>query len=109
MSNTGFKETLARDMADYTWDRDPSPRLMLHAPTIEQWQSEVEAVGNEFKMVVSGKVKGHPDPAFQDGDDICTAAVIWFDRKCRWIRTAQRVYRLGEHAGDEIGIDAGNL
>ncbi|TYL84327.1 hypothetical protein [Bradyrhizobium cytisi] len=65
----------------------------------------MKAIGKEFVLKVRGHVKGHPDPAFQDGDKISTTAVFWFDRKSRWIRTAQRVYLLGEQAGDDIPLD----
>jgi hypothetical protein len=107
MSNTGFKDTLLRDLADYTTGREPSPLLMLRAPVIEDWSTEVRSVGKEFKLVVTGRAKGHPE--YADGDMIASAAVLWFDRKLRWIRTAQRVYRLGEHAGDEIPVDGVDL
>lgn len=107
MSNTGFKETLLRDLECYTRGEQPSPLLLLGAPVIEDWSTEVRPLGKEFKMVVTGRAEGHPE--YADGDMISTAAVVWFDRKCRWCRTVNRVYRLGEHAGDPVplgGVDA---
>lgn len=103
MSNTGWKDDLARDLEAYALGETPSPFEQLRAPTIENWTTQVRRVGKEFKLVVMGQAKRHPD--YQDGDDICTAAVHWFDRKGRFIRTAHRIYVLGEQAGEEIPID----
>jgi len=105
MSNTGYRETLEGDMADYACGRGPSPFVLLRAPIIENWSTEVRPLGKAFKLVVRGQVWGHPDEDIGDGDQFVSAALIWFDRKHRWCRTTQRVYRLGEHAGDEIPVD----
>lgn len=102
MSNTGVKEDLARDIEAYTFGETPSPFEMLRAPTIEQWRTEVRRVGKQFKLVVKGEARKHPD--YQDGEEIRTAAVLWFDRKERFCRTAQRLYVLGEQFGEEIGV-----
>lgn len=103
MSNTGWKEDLARDLESYTLGETPSAFEQLRAPTIENWSTAVRPVGKEFKLVIKGQTKRHPD--YTDGEDICTAAVMWFDRKGRFARTAHRLYVLGEQAGDEIPID----
>lgn len=103
MSNTGWKEDLARDLEAYGLGEVPSAFEMLRAPTIEHWSTEVRAMGKEFKLVIKGQARKHPD--YQDGEDICTAAVHWFDRKARFARTAHRVYALGEQRGDEIPVD----
>ncbi|PSO13793.1 hypothetical protein [Bradyrhizobium sp. MOS003] len=103
MSNTGWKEDLARDIEAYTLGEVPSAFEQLRAPTIEAWWTEIRPIGKEYKLVVRGEPRKHPD--YQDGDDICTAAVFWFDRKERFVRTAHRIYMLGEQRGDEIGID----
>lgn len=42
---------------------------------------------------------------YTDGEMITTGAVLWFDRKGRFIRTIGRVFALGE----EIGIDGVDL
>lgn len=107
MSNTGFRETLVRDIECYTCGEQPSPLLMLRAPRIENWSTEIRPIGKEFKLVVKGQAKGHPD--YDDGEYICTAAVLWFDRKSRFVRTARCVYQLGEQAGEEIPIDGVDL
>ena len=98
MSNTGWKEDLARDIEAYGLGETPSPFEQLRAPTIENWTTQVRRIGKEFKLVVMGQARKHPD--YQDGDHICTAAVHWFDRHERFIRTAHRIYVLGEQAGD---------
>src|SRR3954454_8350614 len=97
MSNTGFEQTLARDIECYTCGEEPSPLLMLRCPRIEFWSSEVRTVGKAVKLVVHGQTRQPPDSA--DGEEICMSAVMWFDRKHRWIRTAHRVFELGQPAG----------
>jgi len=91
MSNTGVKETLARDLDDYTCGRLPSPTLKL--PCIEFWETEVRPLGKAFKLVVRGR-GGHPE--IEDSEPFCSAAVMWFDRKNRWFRTTENTYALGE-------------
>ncbi|OSJ32565.1 hypothetical protein BSZ19_18620 [Bradyrhizobium japonicum] len=103
MSNSGWKQDLARDLEAYTLGEEPSAFEQLRAPVIEDWRTEVRRVGKEFKLVVKGHAKKHPD--YDDGEDICTAAVFWFDRKERFVRTAHRLYMLAEQAGDEIPVD----
>jgi hypothetical protein len=103
MSNTGWKEDLARDLEAYALGETPSAFEQLRAPTIENWWTEVRPLGKEFKLVVRGEARKHLD--FADGEDMCTAAVHWFDRHGRFVRTAHRLYLLGEQRGGEIGID----
>lgn len=103
MSNTGWKSDLQRDLESYGLGETPSAFEELRAPTIEQWTTEVRPIGKEFKLVVRGEARKHPD--YVDGEHICTAAVFWFDRHGRFVRTAHKLYMLGEQRGDEIGID----
>lgn len=104
MSNIGWKQDhLARYLEAYGLGEEPSPFEMARAPIIENWTTEIRRIGKEFKLVVKGRSKKHPD--YDDGEDICTAAIHWFDRKARFARSAHRLYMLGEQAGDEIPID----
>ncbi|MHC2844917.1 hypothetical protein [Bradyrhizobium diazoefficiens] len=107
MSNTGWKEDLDCDLESYTLGEEPSAFEQSRAPVIEQWRTEVRRLGKEFKLVVRGQAKRHPD--YDDGEDICTAAIHWFDRKGRFARSMHRLYMLGEPAGDEIPIDGVEL
>lgn len=107
MSNTGWKEDLARDIESYVLGEVPSPFELHRAPVIQEWSTEVRRVAKEFKLVVTGQAKRHP--GYADGDLICTPAVFWFDRKARFVRTAQRLYKLGEPTGDEIPVDGVDL
>jgi hypothetical protein len=86
-----------RDIEAYTSGEEPSPLEMLRAARIENWEAVVRCRGREFVLVVSGDV--HQRPNIRDGDNIQTSAVVWFDRNCRWIRTTNRLYALGERAG----------
>lgn len=107
MSNTGWKEDLARDLEAYSLGEEPREFEMMRAPIIEDWTTEVRRVGKEFKLVIKGRSKKHPD--YDDGDDICTAAVAWFDRHARFVRTAHRLYILAQQAGEAFPVDGVDL
>jgi hypothetical protein len=103
MSTTGVKADLLRDIEAFTCGEEPSPLLMLGCPRIENWSTEVRRIGKEFKMVVIGEARRHPD--FGNGEPITTSAVVWFDRHARFVRTFHRVYSLGEQAGNKIPLE----
>jgi hypothetical protein len=97
------KRDLLRDIECYTCGEPPSALLMLRAPIIENWSTEVRRRGKEFIMVVRGENMRHPE--FQDGSPISTSAIMWFDRKCKFVRTTTRVYALGEPEEREIPVE----
>lgn len=107
MSNSGWKQDLERDLEAYALGETPSAFEQLRAPVIENWSTEVRRVGKNFKLVVKGQARKHPD--YDDGEDICTAAIYWCDRKGRFVRSAHRLYMLGQHEGEEIPIDGVDL
>jgi hypothetical protein len=55
-------------------------------------------------LVVLGEVRMHPE--IDDGQQIATSAIMWFDRKRRFVRTKNRMYVLGDPASEKEGIDA---
>ena len=97
------RRELLRDIESYTCGEQPSPLVMLRAPRLEEWEARVGRRGKEFVLVIYGNVYKHPE--YDDGANIKTSAVAWFDRKMRWIRTHNRVYALGQPTGVEIPID----
>jgi hypothetical protein len=107
MSRTTPKADLMNDVENYTCGEMPLPLEVLIAPAIDNWSTEVRHRGKDYILVVQGTIKRHPE--HEDGDQITTAAVLWFDRKARFIRTHARVFSLGEPAGEEIGIDGVEL
>jgi hypothetical protein len=98
------KRKLMQDVESYTCGEIPSPLDLLRAATLERWQIEIRRRGGEeFVMVMRGEVHKHPE--IPDGEHIQTSAVVWFDRKDRFVRTQSRVYALCEPAGVEIPIE----
>lgn len=89
---------LLRDLESYCCGETPGTLELLRAPAIEGWSTEIKRRGKEFVLVVAGEARRHPD--YANGEPICTGAVLWFDRKARWIRTAHRIYELGERAAE---------
>lgn len=99
----GFRHDLARDIECYTCGEEPSPLLMLRAPRLEGWKTQIRRRGKAFVMVVTGTLTGHPK--IRDGESIVTSGVAWFDRRRRFVRTHTRLYSLGETAEQEIPLE----
>lgn len=97
------RRALVRDVEAYTCGEIPSAIAMLRAPRLEDWETNVRRVGKEFKLVLYGVVRGHPNHG--DGGWVCTSALVWLDRKMRWARSHSRLYVLGPPGGGEIPID----
>jgi hypothetical protein len=88
---------LISDMSRFSLGLGPLPERLAAAPRFEGWHVVIQAVGKSFVMRVGGEVYGHPD--IEDGQHIRSPAVVWFDRKDRWVRCPKLLYRLGAPAG----------
>jgi hypothetical protein len=100
------KETqrkLQQDIESFTCGEVPNPLEIMRAAKLENWESLVRRRGKEFVMTIRGDVYRHPE--IDDGQNIQTPAVVWFDRKDRFVRTGTRLYVLGEQIGREIPIE----
>ena len=78
----------------------PTEAELAAAPVVERWQ--IHAASAEFavgQFYVQGFVSGHPQ--FANGTFVTTSRVMQIDpsRPPRWMRSANRVYRLGTPAG----------
>lgn len=87
----------------------PPPSELAQAPALEKWRVaivHIEGDADQLRMlaVLVGSVTGHP----QHGDTrtIRTSQLVWLDRNRQWARTWNRVYRIGERAGDEIDSES---
>jgi hypothetical protein len=102
--NSRYKAALLEsDIQVYQCGQIPSSIEMEESARLENWSTEVRRRGSEFVVVVKGDVHQHPN--ISDGQPISTPAVVWFDRKGRFVRTTNRMYVLGQ-PGDNEGIDA---
>jgi hypothetical protein len=95
----GVKKDLLRDVECYTCGEDPSPLEMLRAPRLDNWRARIGRRGKEFVLLVYADAHKHPEHS--DGDAIKTSAVVWFDRRRRFVRTHGRMYALGKKREDE--------
>ena len=98
------KETqrkLQQDIESFTCGEVPNPLEIMRAAKLENWESLVRRRGKEFVMLVRGEVHRHPEIA--DRTLILTPAVMWRDRKDRFIQTHNRLYALGKPAGGKEG------
>jgi hypothetical protein len=91
------------DLAAYERGLVPTDADMKGAPRLEQWWAVVEQIGHTYVMRACGEVRGHSD--VEDGARIKTSPVRWWDRHDRWVRAVNRLYVLGEGAGDPIPLD----
>lgn len=85
---------LREDIEAYTCGEVPSPLVLSGAPRLENWYAVVLARGKNFVMALCGDA--HNRPGFDEGSRIQTSEIVWFDRKCRFIRTVNTLYRLGD-------------
>lgn len=85
MMTKSSEEELRNDIASYTCGHVPSALTLLRAPMIENWSTSVRRRGMASVLVVSGDV--YRRAGFDDGEQIHTSAVAWFDRKRRFVRT----------------------
>jgi hypothetical protein len=94
----GVKKDLLRDVECYACGEDPSPLVMLRAPRLDNWRASVRRRGKEFVTVINGAVSRHEE--YPDGEGISTGAVVWFDRRRRFVRTHNRLHALGKPAAE---------
>jgi hypothetical protein len=90
------KRDLQRDLESYACGEVPSALELLRCPVLERWSTEVRSRGKEYVLLIHAEALRHPE--YGDGEPITTGAVFWFDRKDRFIRTAQRAFVLGKPA-----------
>ena len=93
-----------RAFESYLHGETPSPLELAQAPLLQNWRVLIVQVKRDAEpsicSALMGSVTGHPQ--LGDARTIQTSRLIWLDRDRRWARTWNRVYRLGERAGDEI-------
>lgn len=97
---------LRRAFETYLRGETPAPAEIAQAPLLMNWRVVVVHLGsaaNPLRMlpVLLGRVAAHPQ--LGDIERLRTSQLIWLDRNRQWARTWNRVYRLGERAGEEIG------
>jgi hypothetical protein len=100
MSEDDADALLRQDVESYMCGGEPSPAELADAPVIADWEFEVIQLTGEagvtFRGVLIGHVNGHP--RLPDGSKIRASELVWINRKERWARTWNRVYKLGERA-----------
>ena len=82
---------------------EPSADELACAPLLENWRATDTQLNNEqdslpMGLVLVGRVTGHP--GLGDARSIRTSQLIWLDRKHKWARTWNRIYRLGKRIDD---------
>ena len=82
----------------------PSALEMKRARRLEQWQLIVQPYEKTWILRAEGVVYGGPN-SDNDGDLVRTGALMWVDRRYRFVRSHSTLYVLGEHAGDAIPVD----
>lgn len=97
------RRELLRDIEAYLCGEVPNGLDMKRAPKLDNWVTSVRRRGKEFVLVLCGDVSRHPE--IEDGQNIQTTAIAWFDRRARFARTVNRVYALGQPAGGDIPIE----
>jgi hypothetical protein len=82
----------------------PTEDAVATAPVIDQWSvGWVLMTSGKTEMRLQGVVSKREN--MRDGDRIKTTEVMLLDRRTRWARTSNTLYRLGDHEGIEIPIE----
>jgi hypothetical protein len=101
VEESAARAELQRDFVSFLKGEQPSRRELAAAPLLENWCATTLQVktGEDLvrgALVLGGKVTGHPE--HEDGRMIRTSVVVWLDRKQKWARTWNRIYRLRKRA-----------
>ncbi|MCG2643764.1 MULTISPECIES: hypothetical protein [Bradyrhizobium] len=98
------EESFRNEMASYMRGEQPLAWRLDGGPRLESWAVKIgRGPSGVYEMALLGRVTGHP--RVLDGTQTTTTPVVWFDRKRRWARTLNTLYKLGEPDGVEIPID----
>lgn len=82
----------------------PTEDAVAEAPVIDQWSVKwILMTTGATEMRLEGFVAGRKNLA--NGDRIRTTEIVLLDRRTRWARTSNTLYRLGDHAGIEIPLE----
>lgn len=98
------EKALQNDMAAYMRGEQPPAEQLTAAPRFSGWVATItRGPSGEYEMTLIGRATGHP--YLLDGKDATTSPILWLDRKGRWARSQNRLWKLGEPAGEEVPID----
>lgn len=95
------------DVESYLRGHEPRPIELELAPRLESWRVDLARERTETPslivlkeaMLLTGQVSSHPKHT--DGEPIETARLVWLDRSEKWVRTRDRLYRLGRRSNPE--------
>ena len=87
------------DLAFYATGGVPSQGELAAVPCLQRWHVVLTSAYGANQLSIRGKVYG--DKTVADGTDFTSRAVLWFDRKYRFIRCINSLYRLGVNVGHQ--------
>lgn len=98
------EKALRNSIESHLRGEQPPPEVLAKAPRLEQWAPSIQHGPNgSYYMTIYGFPFGHPRLA--DRKQSSTGEIVWLDRRCRWARTRNTLWQLGEPEGTEIPID----
>lgn len=97
------KQAARAAFESYLRGEQPQEVELATAPSLDIWEVCFCRRDDERRyLILKGEVRGHP--SLPDNERIGTSEVIWLDRRSRWARTVNRLYRLEGRIIDE-GIE----
>ena len=95
MSKEGDEIRMMVDFKTYLQGQEPEAVALAVAPVLTDWEVCItrDKAGDRC-MILAGNIGRHL--TLPDGTAIETDPVIWIDRAFAWVRTRERLYRLGE-------------
>jgi hypothetical protein len=101
------EKLLRNDVESYLRGEEPPADVLAVAPRLEKWAASISRGPQSYEMTLLGVATGHP--YLVDGREATTSPIVWLDRKGRWARSQNRLWKLGEPEGTEIPIDGVDL
>ena len=93
---------LKLDIENYFRGGLPSAVELAHAARLENWRIALfcELTGNPSHLAGDMSLIGHvmEHPKHADGKLIRTATLVWLDRRRKWARTRDVIWRLGDRS-----------
>jgi hypothetical protein len=87
------------DLAFYACGGVPSAAELAVCPSLNSWHVVISRLFDVNQLGIKGRIYRHG--AIPDGTAFTTRAVLWFDRKQRFVRCASGLFALGLQVGQQ--------
>lgn len=95
------EKKLRNDIESYLRGEELQAEELERAARIDDWRPAItRGPDGAYRMTLRGRMSQ---------DNGSTSEIVWLDRRGRWARTRNRLWKLGEAEGTEIPVDGVDL